>query len=155
MLKISTSRLLDEQQISLFGLSSFSLTSAQMVQSIRLLKSFRVSMRLITLSNDSSRRIGSYFQAIFIFLTFVSLTVTQQTCYWPNKTPVNKVFEYLPCGDGNSTCCSIYEACISNGLCYGANNMMVKNFLAILCPKVLSLTRFHRHTGAPAQIQIG
>ncbi|KAF7184049.1 hypothetical protein CNMCM7691_004608 [Aspergillus felis] len=45
-----------------------------------------------------------------------TLTPVTATCYWPNGKTDNN---YIPCPNSKS-CCLKGEACLSNGLCYGA-----------------------------------
>ncbi|GFF72957.1 hypothetical protein IFM60648_03816 [Aspergillus lentulus] len=50
---------------------------------------------------------------LILILTLTSVTAT---CYWPNGDTDNN---YTPCPNSKS-CCLKGEACLSNGLCYGA-----------------------------------
>ncbi|GFF77379.1 hypothetical protein IFM53868_02075 [Aspergillus udagawae] len=49
-------------------------------------------------------------------ITLLTLTPVTATCYWPNGDTDNN---YTPCPNSKS-CCLKGEACLSNGLCYGA-----------------------------------
>ncbi|KAH2033586.1 hypothetical protein KXV45_003097 [Aspergillus fumigatus] len=49
-------------------------------------------------------------------MLLVTLTPVTATCYWPNGDTDNN---YTPCPNSKS-CCLKGEACLSNGLCYGA-----------------------------------
>ncbi|KAF7168674.1 hypothetical protein CNMCM5623_001614 [Aspergillus felis] len=53
--------------------------------------------------------------AVSLILLF-TLTPVSATCYWPNGNTDNN---YIPCPNSKS-CCLKGEACLSNGLCYGA-----------------------------------
>ena len=108
-----------------------------------------------TTSKNASRGKGSHIRANILGILYISLAVATQTCYWPSKTPIPSEWDYLPCGDGNSSCCRVGEVCISNGLCYGTIGLQVKKSLVMLCPGVLGLTEFRRHIGEAATIQIG
>ncbi|EAW16459.1 uncharacterized protein NFIA_058090 [Aspergillus fischeri NRRL 181] len=54
--------------------------------------------------------------AICLILLPTLLTPVIATCYWPNGDTDNN---YTPCPNSKS-CCLKGEACLSNGLCYGA-----------------------------------
>ncbi|GIJ92165.1 hypothetical protein Asppvi_011141 [Aspergillus pseudoviridinutans] len=51
-----------------------------------------------------------------VSLILLTLTPVTATCYWPNGNTDNN---YIPCPNSKS-CCLKGEACLSNGLCYGA-----------------------------------
>ncbi|KAF7596998.1 hypothetical protein BBP40_011364 [Aspergillus hancockii] len=52
----------------------------------------------------------------FLFLSAASLA-RAETCYWPNGKPAPDNYHPWP---NSKVCCAAGEACLSNGLCYGA-----------------------------------
>ena len=63
---------------------------------------------------------------LFTYFLFLWLPSTKsqgsRQCYWPDGTTTSSTGHlYLPCtNNGPSNCCSDGEACLSNGLCFGA-----------------------------------
>lgn len=54
----------------------------------------------------------------------VSMAQTARQCYWIDGTTVTSTGNdnYIPCYDsGDSHCCAIGEACLTNGLCFSAD----------------------------------
>lgn len=80
-------------------------------------------MRVFTFYDDALRRAARKFCVILAYLTVFSITTAaEESCYWPNGVLAkdDNHVAYYPCHQGNSTCCAVNEACISNGLCYGS-----------------------------------
>ncbi|MCJ1470029.1 hypothetical protein MMC07_008674 [Pseudocyphellaria aurata] len=82
-------------------------------------------MRVSNLHDDASLRAAKKSCVMILaYLIVSSITIAaEETCYFPNGRPtkdIQKDVSYYPCREGNSTCCVVNEACISNGLCYGS-----------------------------------
>lgn len=115
-------------------------------------------MNVTVPSSNTSHGVLKLVCAALLWVICFSLARGQQTCYWPNGTPAESpdYKEYLPCHDGNSTCCAVNEICISNGLCFGSIIEQVKDYSCDAVPYGSSiLTPFRSHIEAPAQIRIG
>ena len=56
-----------------------------------------------------------------VVASWVSSTLAQQTCYWPDGTVPPQSAGYVNCYlNQDSHCCLSSEVCLSNGLCYGS-----------------------------------
>ncbi|MCJ1465616.1 hypothetical protein MMC07_004235 [Pseudocyphellaria aurata] len=84
-------------------------------------------MRLTNFYDDAPLRAAKKSCVMILaYLTVSSITVAiiegEETCYFPNGIPAKDLdgVPYYRCHDGDSPCCAINEACISNGLCYGS-----------------------------------
>ncbi|ORX96296.1 hypothetical protein BCR34DRAFT_184513 [Clohesyomyces aquaticus] len=62
----------------------------------------------------------SIFLLFWIQATDVRHLVVAKTCYFPDGSPVPAGSDLVPCkpyDEGESTCCSVEQTCLSNGLC--------------------------------------
>jgi len=99
-----------------------------------------------------------------LFLAIISSNVVNaqvpwKMCYWPDQTSIasTNTYEMTPCFSGDSQCCKPGDACMSNGLCFSADNGMVWwSFIASTTASILySNCYFRRYTGELAQSRIG
>ncbi|MCJ1465614.1 hypothetical protein MMC07_004233 [Pseudocyphellaria aurata] len=87
-------------------------------------------MRASNFYDDASLRAAKKSCVMILAYLIVSSTTiaAEETCYFPNGNrteDVQKNVLYYPCREGNSTCCAVNEACISNGLCFSSKTDMM------------------------------
>ena len=59
------------------------------------------------------------------FVSYWSLVLAQQSCYWPNGSDANTTVSCNSTED--SVCCLPGDVCLSNGLCFGPDSGTVRS----------------------------